>query len=148
MAVFASFGSIVLDSLADHVGRFNMAVFSGMLCAVVQLSVWYTATTEAKFWAFSVIYGMALGAFTTLIIAVIIDCVGVEHSEIGVGWATFTTSFGALLGQPLASKIINQTNVPNYHIVIVFSAIVFLFVTCLMLVLRIMIGGWSVLKVV
>lgn len=125
-----------------------MAVFTGMSCVVVQLSVWYTATNAASFWAFSVIYGMTLGSFGSLMIAVIIDCAGVEHSEIGVGWATFTTSFGALLGQPLASKIINQTSVPNYQIVIVFSAIVFLFVTCLMLVLRIMIGGWSVLKVV
>lgn len=146
MVIFASVGSIILNFVADHLGRFNMAVFSGLLCVIIQLSVWFTATTAASFWAFAILYGMVIGSFGTLIIAVIVDCVGVERSEIGVGWILFTGSFGGLLGQPFASMIINRTNVPNYQTAIVFAASICFFVTCLMMVLRIMVGGWSILK--
>lgn len=144
--MFSSVGSITLNLVADHLGRFNITVFSGLLCAVIQLSVWFTATTTASFWVFAVIHGMAIGSFGSLIVAVIVDCVGAERSEVGVGWILFTESFGRLLGQPLASMIINQTKVPSYQTAIVFAASVFFFVTCLILVLRIMIGGWSIFK--
>ncbi|CDH52504.1 predicted protein [Lichtheimia corymbifera JMRC:FSU:9682] len=146
MAVFNSVGSITLNFVADYFGRFNMAILSGMLCVIVQLSIWFTATTAASFWAFGVIHGIGVGAFNSLIIAVVIDCVGIERSEVGSGWALFTWSFGGLLGQPLASIIVNQTDVPNYQTPIIFSAVLYFFVAFLMLVLRIMIGGWSIFK--
>ncbi|CDH52817.1 riboflavin transporter mch5 [Lichtheimia corymbifera JMRC:FSU:9682] len=146
MAVFNSIGSITLGFVADYIGRFNMAIFVGLLCVVMQLGVWFTAATVASLWAFSVVYGMALATFNSLLITVIVDCAGIERSEVGTGWAIFTWSFGALLGQPLASRIVNQTEVPNYRMAIVFSSVIFFFVTCLMLVLRIMIGGWKVFK--
>lgn len=146
MAVFNAIGSLTLNCAADYMGRFNMAVLSGMFCVIIQLTVWFTASTAASFWIFAVLHGIGVGAFNSLIIAVIIDCVGVEHSEVGSGWAFFTWILGDLLSQPVASMIANQTSVPNYQMPIVFSAVLYFFVACLMLVLRIMIGGWSIFK--
>ena len=146
MGVFNFLGSVIFGIMADYIGRFNMTIFTGMLAAVMQLGVWFTAATMASLWAFSVVYGMALAAFYNLLITVIVDCTGTERSEVGTGWAVFTWCVGSLLGQPLASMIINQTQVPNYRLAIIFTSVIFIFVTCLILVLRIMIGGWGIFK--
>ncbi|CDH52816.1 hypothetical protein RO3G_01790 [Lichtheimia corymbifera JMRC:FSU:9682] len=146
VGVFSFIGSVIFGQLADYIGRFNMIVLIGLLCVIMQLGVWLTAATVASLWAFSVVYGMANATFFNLLVAVIMDCVGTERSEVGTGWALFTWSVGALVGQPLASMIANQTSVPNYQMAIVFTSVIFFFVTCLLLVLRIMIGGWSIVK--
>lgn len=146
LGVFSFIGSVIFGQLADYIGRFNMIVLVGLLCVIMQLGVWLTAATVASLWAFSVVYGMANATFFNLLVAVIMDCVGTERSEVGTGWALFTWSVGALVGQPLASMIANQTSVPNYQMAIVFTSVIFFFVTCLLLVLRIMIGGWSIVK--
>lgn len=146
MGVFSFIGSIIFGQIADYIGRFNMAVFLGLLCVIMQLGVWFTAATVASLWAFSVVYGMANATLFNLLVALVLDCTGIERAEVGTGWALFTWSAGALLGQPLASMIANQTQVPNYQMAIVFTSVVFFFVTCLLLVLRIMVGGWRIVK--
>lgn len=146
MGVFNFIGSVILGTVADNIGRFNMTIFTGMLCVVMQLGVWFTAATVASLWTFAVIYGMALATFYNLIISVIVDCTGIEPSEAGTGCAVFVSFVGALLGKLLASMIVNQTEVPNYRMAIVFTSVTFFFVTCMILVIRIMIGGWKVIK--
>ncbi|KAI7875613.1 MFS general substrate transporter [Lichtheimia hyalospora FSU 10163] len=143
-----SVGQLFFGNLGDYIGLFNMSVICGFLCVVFHLALWLPATSAPILWAFAALQGIAQGAFNAMIVAVIVDCAGDEEADSGTGWAFFGWIVGALLGPPLASAIMNHSEVPDYPAAIGFAAALFFLATCLMLVLRVKFGGWKLLKVV
>lgn len=147
LGVFKSVGSVIFGYLADRfVGRFNMGVLAGSLGIVSFLAIWLTATTPAGVWALAALYGIAEGTLSDMMITVIVDCVGLERANVGTGWALFLWCFGGLLGQPLASALVNNTETPNYRPAIIFAAMLYVVTTLLMLSLRVLFGSWKVFK--
>ncbi|KAI7875614.1 MFS general substrate transporter [Lichtheimia hyalospora FSU 10163] len=142
-----SVGSIVLGYLGDYIGNFNMTILSGCFMCLVQLAIWLPASNSAGLWAFAVTVGVSLGGFTTLLIALIPDCVD-SPSKVpaGTGWSLFMWLFGMLLGQPLASAIISRTDIPDYRGAIIFSAMLAFTASCIVLVMRVLHGGWKFFK--
>lgn len=145
VGVFKSVGSVIFGYLADRfIGRFNMGVVAGSLGVISFLAIWLTATTPAAVWTFAALYGIAEGTLTDMMITVIVDCVGLERSNAGTGWALFLWCFGGLLGQPLASVLVNNTETPDYKPAIIFAAMLYVVTTLLMLSLRVLFGRWKV----
>ncbi|KAI7877795.1 MFS general substrate transporter [Lichtheimia hyalospora FSU 10163] len=147
VGVFKSVGSIILGYLADRlVGRLNMGVLAGCLGVISFLAIWLIATTPATVWVFAALYGIAEGTLVDMMITTIVDCVGLNKTNAGTGWALFLWCFGGLLGQPLASVIVNKDETPDYSSAIIFAAMLYVVTTLIMIALRVLFGSWKVLK--
>lgn len=146
MSAFMAIGKITLGFTSDYIGRFNMAVICGLMACVAHLAVWLTATTDASMWAFAILYGMFGGGYITMITAITAQLVGLDHVEAGTGWVFFMWLFGGLLGQPVASLIVNRTAEPDYHGAIIFAGVLFFAGACLATILRVVRGGWYPFK--
>ncbi|KAI9266541.1 major facilitator superfamily domain-containing protein [Phascolomyces articulosus] len=140
-------GKISVGFVSDYVGRFNMAVICGLMACVAHLAVWLTATSAGSMWAFVVLYGIFGGGYISMITAVIVEVVGLERVESGTGWAFFAWCFGGLLGQPLASAIVDSgSDGENYQGAVIFAGCLFFAGACASATLRIVQGGWKIIK--
>ncbi|KAI9492078.1 major facilitator superfamily domain-containing protein [Zychaea mexicana] len=147
MSAVMFFGKISVGFVSDYVGRFNMAVICGLMACIAHLAVWVTATSAGSMWAFVVLYGLFGGGYIAMITAVITEVVGVDRIESGTGWAFFAWCFGGLLGQPLASAIVEGgNNGEDYRGAVIFAGCLFFVGACAAAVLRVVQGGYKLNK--
>ncbi|KAI8143038.1 major facilitator superfamily domain-containing protein [Fennellomyces sp. T-0311] len=139
-------GKIGLGFVSDYIGRFNMAIICGLMACIAHLAVWMTATSEGSMWAFAVLYGLFGGGYIAMITAVIAEVVGVDRVDSGTGWAFFAWSWGGLVAQPVASAIVDSTDIPNYQGAIIYSGVLFFVGACASCVLRVAQGGKKIFK--
>lgn len=133
-----------MGQLADWCGRLNIGILSALIAAIAHFAIWLTATTEASMWAFAVLQGIAQGGYMAIIYALINDYVTLDYADAAIGWALFAWAPGGLLSQPITSYIIDRGNgvEPDYQGAIIFSGMIFFVSACLVLMLRIMKGGF------
>ncbi|KAI7876197.1 MFS general substrate transporter [Lichtheimia hyalospora FSU 10163] len=139
-------GKIGVGFLSDYVGRFNMGVFCGLMACVAHLAVWLTATDQAGLWGFCAMYGIFGGGYIAMITALTAQIVGIERVDSGTGWAFFAWCFGGLLGQPVASAIVDRTEVPDYQGAVIFAGVLFFVGAVLVGILRVLYGGFYPFK--
>ncbi|KAI9278286.1 major facilitator superfamily domain-containing protein [Phascolomyces articulosus] len=146
MAALMFVGKISVGFISDYAGRFNMAVFCGLMACIAHLAVWLTATNAGSMWAFAVLYGIFGGGYIAMITSVIAQVVGVDRVDHGTGWAFFAWSWGGLAAQPACSAIIEMGAGNNYQGAIIYSGVLFFAGACLCWLLRVKRGGWKLLK--
>ena len=103
-------GRVLPGYLADHVGRFNMQLLMAVLTCLLVLCLWlpgqFTGSANGVL-AFAGLYGFSMGAFVTLVPAVIAQ-VSPDMSKIGVrqGTAFAIVSVATLIGNPIGGALV------------------------------------------
>ncbi|KAI8388862.1 major facilitator superfamily domain-containing protein [Radiomyces spectabilis] len=133
---------------SDRIGRINGLVICTLLAGLMSLAVWTNAKTEAAIWVFAVLYGFFGGGHLTLFPASLPQVAGYDNIPAANGLVYFTNTFGYLVGTPIASALINQTNPPNYSNASIWAGVLMLTGGFLALALRVVKAGWHVLTVV
>ncbi|OBZ69391.1 Riboflavin transporter MCH5 [Grifola frondosa] len=101
------FGRIVLNFAADFVGPYNMISCVSVVSAAL-VFVMFAATSTTGVILFSIFYGFFSGGFSSLMPAALAS-LSDDMSEIGIriGVGCFVTSFGILIGNPIAGALLN-----------------------------------------
>jgi hypothetical protein len=107
--------------VADRVGVFNTMCFTSFICSAFILGLWLTAAgNEVKTTAFTVLYGFWSGAAISLTPVCIGEVCRIEDYGKRCGTTFFITSFGVLIGIPIAGTIL-QANNGEYQGLIIFA---------------------------
>lgn len=86
------------------------------------------------------------GGYIAMITALTAQVVGIERVDSGTGWAFFAWCFGGLLGQPVASAIVDRNGGSDYDGAVIFAGVLFFVGACLVGVLRVIYGGFYPFK--
>lgn len=144
-------GRVIPGYLADKVGRFNMQFVMAVLTCLLVLCLWLPSQLDnnAKgILAFAGLYGFSMGAFVTLVPAVIAQ-VSPDMSKIGVrqGTAFAIVSVATLIGNPIGGALINKG---SEHLtgLIIFTGITQAFGALLILLAKFKISNGQVLSLI
>jgi MFS family permease len=140
-------GKISSGFISDYAGRANITFVCTFLTGVMCLTVWLTATTAPQIWAFAAMFGYFGGGYMAMVPALLGQVVGMEEIESANGLLFFAWFFGGLAGSPICSALINDASGnPTYDHAIIFGGVLMSFAGLLVLVVRVMRGGWNPFK--
>jgi MFS family permease len=96
--------------LADKVGPFNIMIIFAALSGVVNLAVWLPAKSNAVVIVFACLYGFASGCILSIIPAMVAQISDIRQLGVRTGALYVLSSFGVLVGSPIAGSIVNSQN--------------------------------------
>ncbi len=103
------FGRVLVGTLADSFGRFNIIIVNGLLCAVMQF-VWPATHSAAGVYCVAVFSGLFIGSIVSLQAAVIAQLTpDPKHIGSMMGVTMAIWACGGLTGPPIAGAILNST---------------------------------------
>ncbi|KAI6162593.1 MFS general substrate transporter [Pisolithus thermaeus] len=105
----SGFGRLSAGFLADHIGPLN-AMIPFMSLAGALTFVWPYTSSRGVLIGVSVVYGIASGAYVSLVVAPAIAMGGVGDVGRRVGMFFTITALGALVGTPISGAINARTN--------------------------------------
>lgn len=126
---------------ADTIGVYNTMCATSFICATFILSLWYTAYgDEVKIMAFTILFGFWSGAAISLTPVCIAQVCKIEDLGKRVGTAFFITSFGTLIGIPIAGIILEAED-GQYRGLILFAGLFYLAACVAFCCARVISGG-------
>ncbi|KXN74347.1 MFS general substrate transporter [Conidiobolus coronatus NRRL 28638] len=122
----SALGRVILGSLADRVGRINMAFAGIFIAGVICLVCWIFANSFGVLIVFVLIYGFSSGAFISIFPALTSDIFNMYNIASVNGLLYMSTAIPNLVGTPVASAILSantKDGVKNFIPVILYSGI-------------------------
>lgn len=122
--VHSIFGRIIPGALADKFGPFNFQSLMAFVSAIIVLALGLTASTNAAFIVYAVLYGFAQGAYVSLLPAQIASISKVEQIGVRTGVLFSVTSFAGLASNPVAGALLGDSshgNTAGYDKLSIFS---------------------------
>ncbi|KXN74344.1 MFS general substrate transporter [Conidiobolus coronatus NRRL 28638] len=107
----SALGRILLGSLADKVGRINIAILGIVIAGIICLVCWIFANSFAVLIVFVIIYGFSSGAFVSIFPALTSDLFNIYNIASVNGLLFMSTTIPNLLGTPIATTILNINTV-------------------------------------
>ncbi|KAH7016138.1 major facilitator superfamily transporter [Microdochium trichocladiopsis] len=100
------FGRLGSGWLSDRYGKYNIYIICGYLSGILVLALWIPARTEAAAIAFALLFGLASGAYISLMGA-LVPCIS-PMEEIGYrnGITFLSSAIGGLITSPIAGVIL------------------------------------------
>jgi MFS family permease len=135
----------LLPVFVDRLGPLNMMAPLALTISVISFC-WLAATTSAGIYAFSVLYGLATGAFLALMPTTLasithrLDMVGTR-----IGTAFTIISVAALTGPPIGGQL-QSTGGGRFTWAQTWSAMAFVACTASLLTARLLHVGWNLKK--
>lgn len=101
------FGRVMAGTLADSLGRFNVVIINGILCALMQF-VWPATHSDASVYLVTIFSGLFIGSIVSLQATIVAD-ITPEPQYIGsmMGITMAIWACGGLTGPPIAGAILN-----------------------------------------
>lgn len=137
-------GRFLPGLIADKVGRFNMMVLTSVVCAILTLALWYSASDNlAAIICYAVLFGFWSGAAISLTPVCISQvCTTKDYGK--RNGTTFTiSSIGTLTGIPIAGAI-QRLDGGEYGGLIIFGGVLYLAAAIAFAVARGICRGWSI----
>ncbi|KAJ1323050.1 MFS transporter MCT family aspergillic acid transporter [Microdochium nivale] len=100
------FGRLGSGWLSDRWGRFNIYIICGYLSGALVLALWIPARSEAAVVTFSVLFGLASGAYISLMGALVPAISPMEEIGYRNGITFLASSVGGLITSPVAGLIL------------------------------------------
>ncbi|KAI1767479.1 monocarboxylate permease-like protein [Hypoxylon sp. FL1150] len=100
------FGRIVPAHLGDVYGVFNVSVVFTLFSGIISLALWLPAASAAPIVVFAVLYGFASGLTLAIVPALVASISDVRKLGLRVGTLYAFSSFGVLVGSPIAGAIV------------------------------------------
>lgn len=128
-------GRIIPNFLGDHIGVMNVLIPASFLTGMMAL-VWISVTTFPGIITFACFYGFFSGAFVAIMPVTIVVLTS-DLRKIGtrMGHAFFVSSFGLLVGTPVAGAILTSSG--KYLGVQIFAGILLIVTGCTILAARV-----------
>ncbi|KAF2179261.1 MFS transporter, MCP family, solute carrier family 16, member 10 [Zopfia rhizophila CBS 207.26] len=99
-------GRFVAGFLCDSIGPVNMFAFTMVLNAVSMLAIWPVSESLAPLVVFSMLNGIANGAFFTILPTVVAKIFSPGRAVVAMGMATTGWTAGYLMGAPIAGYLL------------------------------------------
>ena len=139
------FGRTLPGLLGDKLGRFNiMTVFCTLTCIMI-LAVWIPADTNVGQIVFAPFFGFTSGAAISLTPALIAQISPIQEIGVRTGLVMAAGSIGALTGSPIGGALIGEDH-GGFLYLQLFGGCVCVVGTLCFLILRIKVGGFTVMK--
>ncbi|KAL5361511.1 riboflavin transporter MCH5 [Aspergillus floccosus] len=116
------FGRIIPGWLGDRIGRFNIAILTTGLSAILGLALWIPATHSAVTIVFAALFGFSSGTFVSITPALIQQLSAVQNVGIRLGTSFGIMSLATFTGNPIAGALIARDN-GGYLYLKVFSGV-------------------------
>lgn len=130
--------------LADRIGVFNTMCATAGICAACILGMWLNAhDSRALTTAFTVLFGFWSGAAISLTPVCVSQVCDMKDYGKRNGTAFFMSSFGALIGIPIAGTILEAWG-GSYKGLIVFAGAFYLAAFVAFCIARGVAGGWTI----
>lgn len=137
-------GRFLPGLLADRVGRFNMMVLTSIICALLTLALWFSASDNlAAIICYAVLFGFWSGAAISLTPVCISQVCATEDYGKRNGTTFTISSIGTLTGIPIAGAI-QRRDGGEYGGLIIFGGVLYLAAAIAFAVARGICRGWSV----
>ncbi len=136
-------GRMLPGYVADSIGAFNTMCVTSFTCAAFILGLWFTAGDHpAHIMAFTTVFGFWSGAAISLSPVCVSRVCKIEDYGKSNGMAYFISSFGALIGIPIAGSLLNTPNHP-YRRLILFAGGAYSVAFIVFCIARGVAGGWK-----
>ncbi|PYH49795.1 MCT family MFS transporter [Aspergillus saccharolyticus JOP 1030-1] len=136
-------GRMAAGFLSDRVGTYNIFLLVCTLTGILILGLWMPATTNAENIVFAVLYGVTSGAYFSLPPALVAKLAPLPEMGYWTGVLYLFSSIGGLTTNPIAGAILARDQ-GSYTGMKVFSGLLLLAGTMLVLVTRVRQTGWHV----
>ncbi|KAI1772922.1 monocarboxylate permease-like protein [Hypoxylon cercidicola] len=104
------FGRILPAHLGDVYGVFNVCIVFTLFSGIISLALWLPAASTAPIIVFAVLYGFASGLTLAIIPALVASISDIQKLGLRVGTLYAFSSFGVLIGSPIAGAIVTSQN--------------------------------------
>ncbi|KAJ4466778.1 major facilitator superfamily domain-containing protein [Lentinula lateritia] len=130
------FGRISPGLIAGKVGRFNILYISTLISSILILALWYTSFAQENLIAFAALYGMFSGPFFSVTPSCVAEISPIERVGARIGGTYAFMASATLAGTPISGLFIKEQTRDNFDKLILFSGIMSLVGTALLLVSR------------
>ncbi|CAI6335742.1 unnamed protein product [Periconia digitata] len=140
------FGRVIPGALADKFGPYNFQSIMAYVSAIIVLVLGLTASNNAAFIVYAVLYGFSQGAYVSLLPAQISSISKVEQIGIRTGVLFSITSFAGLASNPIAGALLGGSshgNAAGYDKLSIFSGCMLMGGAVLFTVARTYIARWK-----
>ncbi|RAL12851.1 MCT family MFS transporter [Aspergillus homomorphus CBS 101889] len=134
-------GRMAAGFLSDAVGTYNIFLLVGAVTGILILGLWIPAATDAENITFAVLYGITSGAYFSLPAALVAKLAPLPEIGYWTGVLYLFSSIGGLTTNPIAGAILALDH-GSYTGMKIFSGLLLLAGTMLVLVTRIRQTGW------
>ncbi|GAW01677.1 monocarboxylate permease-like protein [Lentinula edodes] len=131
------FGRVSPGLIAGKVGRFNILYISTLISSILILALWYTSFAQENLIAFAALYGMFSGPFFSVTPSCVAEISPIERVGARIGGTYAFMASATLAGTPISGLFIKEQTRDNFDKLILFSGIMSLVGTALLLVSRI-----------
>ncbi|KAI0224759.1 hypothetical protein L0F63_006279, partial [Massospora cicadina] len=107
----ATASRVIGGVLADRLGAINTLNLATVIMALSCSAMWVFSKTSETLLLFGLVFGLGVGGFVSLPPMITSQLFGIVGLSTINGWLYFTAAFPALLGVPIANKIIELTPV-------------------------------------
>ncbi|KAH7878782.1 major facilitator superfamily domain-containing protein [Lentinula edodes] len=130
------FGRVSPGLIAGKVGRFNILYISTLISSILILALWYTSFAQENLIAFAALYGMFCGPFFSVTPSCVAEISPIERVGARIGGTYAFMASATLAGTPISGLFIKEQTRDNFDKLILFSGIMSLVGTALLLVSR------------
>ena len=106
---------------SDHLGPLNTYILCFALSAVVQLSLWLTASTYAQIIVYAITYGIVAPGYLGLLPQMVVQLFGPANLATNVGWLILFNGPGNMAGGPLAGALYDHTGRTDFRPMIIMA---------------------------
>ncbi|KAJ3771663.1 major facilitator superfamily domain-containing protein [Lentinula raphanica] len=131
------FGRVSPGLIAPQVGRFNLLYISTLISSILIFALWYTSFKQANLIAFAALYGLFSGPFFSVTPSCVAEISPIERVGARIGGTYAFMASATLAGTPISGIFIKEQTEDNFDKLILFSGIMSLVGTVLLLVARI-----------
>jgi MFS family permease len=139
------FGRTIPGYAADKLGRFTVFVSMAFLTSIITLALWIPGYGTAAVVIFAVIFGFSSGCIVSLAPTLIAHLSDVTKIGTRTGTMFSIVAIAVLIGSPIGGQLIIADN-GGYVKMQIFSGVLMIVGSVFFLVLRVLVGGWSLGK--
>jgi MFS family permease len=137
-------GRLMPGYIADRYGRLNTMTVTSTICCLLTFLLWLIGSgNHAAIIAYTVLFGFWSGAAISLTPVCIQQVCKTEDIGKRTGTTFTISSFGTLIGIPIAGAILGSGGDRNYDGLIAFSGAVYVLASVAFVVARGLTGGWG-----
>jgi MFS family permease len=135
------FGRLSAGLFGDKIGRYNVFIIVSYMSGILILALWLPASNDAALLAFAVLFGFCSGAYVTLLAPLIKQISPLSEIGFRTGLTFLASSVSGLTTSPINGALLEASG--GFRNVMIFSGVMAVFGTTLVVAVRVEKTGWK-----
>jgi MFS family permease len=131
--------------MGDKLGVFNIMIIFTAFGGIISLALWLPSHTNAPTIVFGALYGVASGCTFSILAALVAQISDVRELGTRIGVMYAVSSFGVLVGSPIAGAIVTSQN-GGFSGLKIFTGVMLIASTVFVCFSRVYQVGWGITK--